>query len=373
MDKPGAVNARSPETRLNAICPYYTMYPLDFPLKALRRAQPGDWVLDPFCGRGTTNFAARLRGMPSVGIDSNPVAAAIASAKMVSVRPEEIVDLCERILRDRNGGAELPEGEFWQLCYHRDTLKEIIVLRNYLMKSTLAPVEIALRAILLGILHGPKNKGAPSYLSNQMPRTYATKPNAAVKFWKTRGLLPERIETVEIVRRKAYYFYGHVPKFNRGIILNRDSRTLELDDLPEKFKWVVTSPPYYGMRTYIPDQWLRYWFLGGPGEVSYSMDGQLQHTSEEQFAADLAAVWSRVARWCAGGTRLVARFGALPSKTLDPRELFKQSIVAADAGWKIQTIRSAGNSLRGRRQASQFKRASPEALEEYDIYAVLEV
>ena len=30
--------------------------------------------------------------------------------------------------------------------------------------------------------------------------------------------------------------------------------------------WVVTSPPYYGLRTYGPDQWLRQWFLGGPAE-----------------------------------------------------------------------------------------------------------
>ena len=46
---------------LNAVCPYYTMYPLDFPLGVLKkRSSSEEWVLDPFCGRGTTNFAARL-------------------------------------------------------------------------------------------------------------------------------------------------------------------------------------------------------------------------------------------------------------------------------------------------------------------------
>src|SRR5258708_38124610 len=67
---------------LNTVCPYYTMFPLEFPLKRLRRAQPDEWVLDPFCGRGTTMFAARLRGLRCVGIDSNPIAAAIAAAKL---------------------------------------------------------------------------------------------------------------------------------------------------------------------------------------------------------------------------------------------------------------------------------------------------
>jgi hypothetical protein len=37
------------------------------------------------------------------------------------------------------------------------------------------------------------------------------------------------------------------------------------------------SPPYYGRRTYIPDQWLRNWFLGGSSNVEYSNDLQLAH------------------------------------------------------------------------------------------------
>lgn len=51
----------APRLRLNAVCPYFTMFPLDFPYQHLLDAQPGEWVLDPFCGRGTTNYAARLR------------------------------------------------------------------------------------------------------------------------------------------------------------------------------------------------------------------------------------------------------------------------------------------------------------------------
>ena len=73
---------------LNAVCPYYTMYPLDFPLRVLKKhGKRGDWVIDPFCGRGTTNFAARLLEMPSVGVDSSPVAAALAKAKLATAEP----------------------------------------------------------------------------------------------------------------------------------------------------------------------------------------------------------------------------------------------------------------------------------------------
>ena len=70
---------------LNGVCPYFTMFPLVFPLRILERyASRGEWVLDPFSGRGTTNYAARLLGLPSVGIDSSPVASALTQAKMAS-------------------------------------------------------------------------------------------------------------------------------------------------------------------------------------------------------------------------------------------------------------------------------------------------
>src|SRR6266705_1167133 len=76
---------------LNGICPYYTMFPLDFPMRVLSRVdRPGGWVLDPFCGRGTTNFAARVLGLPNVGFDSNPVAIAIAAAKLTTVHPKQV-------------------------------------------------------------------------------------------------------------------------------------------------------------------------------------------------------------------------------------------------------------------------------------------
>lgn len=76
---------------LNAVCPYYTMFPLEFPLRALqRRGRQNQWVLDPFCGRGTTTFAARLLGLPSVGLDSNGLAAALAAAKLVDVSPRQV-------------------------------------------------------------------------------------------------------------------------------------------------------------------------------------------------------------------------------------------------------------------------------------------
>src|SRR2546426_439856 len=96
--------------RLNAVCPYYTMYPLEFPLSVLsKRCSAKEWVLDPFCGRGTTNFAARLLGLPSVGIDSSAIAVSIAKAKLAGVTPRNVIGVAKGILKSGSHAQSCPE------------------------------------------------------------------------------------------------------------------------------------------------------------------------------------------------------------------------------------------------------------------------
>src|SRR5688572_5239058 len=104
------------------------MFPLDFPLEQLRLYPKTTRVLDPFCGRGTTVYAARLAGVPAVGVDINPVAVAITQAKLARASVEQVVELAGDLLSGRTGAV--PEGEFWQWCFHPDTLWEVVTLRQ---------------------------------------------------------------------------------------------------------------------------------------------------------------------------------------------------------------------------------------------------
>jgi hypothetical protein len=65
------------------------------------------------------------------------------------------------------------------------------------------------------------------------------------------------------------------------------------------------------MRTYIPDEWIRNWFVGGPARTDYSADGQRAHRSAEAFADDLGTVWRRTAQVSNPGARVVIRFGGI--------------------------------------------------------------
>ena len=357
-------------TALNAVCPYYTMFPLEFPLGVLaRRRQPKQWVLDPFCGRGTTTFAARLLGLPSVGLDSNPLAAALAAAKVPRVSARQVLATARYILHQHPEASDIPRGAFWRYAYNPTTLGQLCRLREGLLESRDTEARIVLRAILLGALHGPLSQNGTSYFSNQCPRTYAPKPRYALNFWKSRGLTPPRVDVPRVIQSRAIRYLREQPSAVNGILRVGDARSLHAyADLPP-ISYVITSPPYYGMRTYRQDQWLRHWFLGEPAAVDYSAkDTDFAHSSPDAFIRQLADVWKNVRGVCKRDAMLVVRFGGIHDRKCDPVAMLKESLSLAN--WNLVTIRSAGTALDGRRQASQFLETTKTPRLEYDFYAI---
>lgn len=325
-------------------------------------------MLDPFCGRGTTNFAARLLGLSSVGVDSSPVATAITAAKLVSVAPEAIVAEAKEILSGRTA-TSCPAGDFWDLAFHREVLTSLCRVRDALLDDCNSSERIALRAIVLGALHGPKQKTVPGYLSNQSPRTFAPKPAYAVRFWTRHGVLPEKVDVLQLIQRRAHRYFG-ILRSADSQVRNADSRQPE-SVAPitrrRKFNWIITSPPYYGMKTYIADQWLRNWFVGGPDVVDYSSERQVAHTSPETFADDLRYVWRNSHDSCSEDAKLVIRFGGISDRKVDPLNLLKASL--RGSGWRITTVRKAGTAKEGKRQADAFLLRNTIPVAEFDVWA----
>lgn len=358
-------------TALNGICPYFTMFPLDFPLSILKQySSEGEWVLDPFSGRGTTNYASRILGLPSIGIDSSPVAVALSWAKIANARPEEIVFEAQKILDGVSEPSDVPTGQFWEWAFHPNTLHQLCRLREGLLSDCRSDARKALRAILLGALHGPQGKAIKSYFSNQCPRTYAPKPRYAVKYWQTHDLRPKFANAIEIIERRAERYYRHETPCSRGYIIDGDCRSKAVYADIENISWVITSPPYYGIRTYIPDQWLRGWFLGGLPQVLYRNDRQLEHTSQNVFVQQLRSVWQHVGSVCLPGARLVVRFGGINNRKVDSLSLILRSL--DETSWTVNDVVPAGSALDGRRQAWHFSHPQRSACEEHDISAQLD-
>ncbi|MDW8341978.1 MAG: hypothetical protein RMK73_10900 [Geminicoccaceae bacterium] len=360
-------------TRLVAICPYFTMFPPSFPSCVIWKEPTPSAVLDPFCGRGTTNFVARCLGVRTAGIDVSPVAVAATEARLVHVAPETLIAVAKEIVSSARFRDDPPTGEFWEWAYHPRVLDRLCALRRALASEEYpSPVRAALRGIILGALHGPLQKTKRSYFSNQCPRTYAPKPAYSVRFWKEKGLRPPEVDVLRIIAERAYRFYGQPIPTVSGVALLGDSREPAIidraSDLAGPFDCIVTSPPYYGLRTYVPDQWLRNWFLGGPPQPDYSYGSQISHRSLGRFIADLSTVWRNVARHCVPGARLALRFGTIGDRPLDdPAGVIAETL--KDTGWRIEAVRSADDARRGKRQADTFQRRRSSPRKEIDLEA----
>lgn len=360
-----------PSTALNAVCPYYTMFPIEFPISVLKRfGKRRLRVLDPFCGRGTTIFAARLRGHQAYGIDSSPIAIAIARAKLAETCEDDVLTLAERILEE-HANAPVPEGEFWRWAYAPSTLREVCALREGLrpLRSQAAAV---LRAVCLGALHGPltKSVAARSYFSNQMPRTFASKPDYSVRYWQAQQLNPTAVDVLQIIETRVERLELETLPGMRaasGVVIGDARRARGYASLPSTIDLVVTSPPYYGMRTYIADQWLRNWFLGGPAIVPYGERCLLSHQSPDAFAASLGQVWDQIGARLSSIGKMFVRFGAIPSRKRDARKIMNDSLEYSEFDWKLQSVRKADSAASGKRQACHMgRRIKSAALEEHD-------
>ena len=175
-----------------------------------------------------------------------------------------------------------------------------------------------------------------------------------------------------LLKRRVRYTLAETPPPTRGAIYFGDARCADsLIPKRRRFDWIITSPPYFKMQTYRPDQWLRNWFLGGGDFVEYTQDGQLSHR-KDRFVEELSAVWRAVAKRCMPGARLIVRFGCLPSAPVNARDTLESSLNLSNANWKIYKCEDAGSANNGYRQSHQFGNARKSASREIDIYARLD-
>jgi len=363
-----------PAHSLNAICPYYTMFPLEFPLKILKRVHDVNRLLDPFCGRGTSIYAARVMGIESWGIDSSPVAVAIAQAKLSKGNIKDALSLASKILAEESD-TQLPIGEFWSRAFHPKVLKDICRLREGLLRKR-SEAAILLRALCIGCLHGPliKDKKNPSYFSNQMPRTFAPKPDYAVRYWKRNKLRPPQLSVLQVLTKKASRLQTEwLPTVGspRNIINGDSQKKSSFSPLPGEIDLVITSPPFFGMDMYVADQWLRNWFLGGADTAYGDKPPQLSHKDADSFSRSLRRVWDNVGDLAGQRMDLYIRFGSIPSYEVNALAVLRDSLTSSRHEWRIVSTRMANNAGQGKRQADQMNVQS-ESLTEYDIHAVLD-
>lgn len=256
--------------RWAGIGPYYAMFPVPFADAVVSKfTAPGDVVLDPFAGRGTSVFSAAVQRRTGVGIELNPVGWVYARTKLNPASREAVEDrICElgtRAERYRCAAAELPE--FFKLCFAPSVRRFLLAAREHLDWRG-NQTDRTTMALLLVHLHGKRTDS----FSNQMRQTKSMSPDYAIRWWRRRRMNPPALDPVAFLTKKLAWRYAKgVPEPARSHVYLGDS----LAKLPElvararsgklpRASLLFTSPPYFHLTNYHYDQWLRLWLLGGP-------------------------------------------------------------------------------------------------------------
>lgn len=357
--------------RFHALCPYFAMFPETFVERWVRRlTEPGDVVLDPFCGRGTSPFQALLMGRNAIGCDVNPVAYCISRAKTCAPAARSVRGRLTRLEKAFEPGdftaeyAALPP--FFHLAYAPTTLRQVLYLRAVL-EPFASDVDCMLAALVLGALHGETER-SPVFLSNQMPHTIATKPEYSIRFWQARGFTAPRRDAFALLRDRIEYRYASAPPTARGLIVRSDMRKLDdsRGDWPGPVRCVITSPPYFDVTNFEEDQWLRLWFLGGPSHPTrrqVSTDDRYEDATK--YWAMIADFWRMLGRTLATDAHVVVRIGA---RRLTPAELLaglRETGSASDR--RIDLVSNRTNEIR-RRQTDAFRPGSTGCKVELDCH-----
>jgi DNA methylase len=265
---------------LHSMCSYLGCFPPKVPRRILHSwVAPRATVLDPFCGSGTTLVESVLRGNPCIGIDRNPLAVAIALAKIQRVTAD---DVRERLLDLANAypGSFNTESvpEDLRIIFHPRTLAQLAYLRGALDLSR--PEDLFLRGSLLGIMHGKHRKeGGTAYLSIDMPNTFSMSPEYVRRFVRKHNLHQPPANVFSRLRERVARLLrgGPLPARVSAKVLEGDATKLPAilrTAGVERVNAIVTSPPYLGILRYGAFNWIRLWFLGHePTPVDRLLDG----------------------------------------------------------------------------------------------------
>jgi hypothetical protein len=283
---------------LHPMCSYLASFPAALVHAFIARySRPGDVVLDPFSGRGTTPLQATSEGRIGVGNDLNPLAYLLTAAKAEPALPSESrtrlaqlrvawvagadawLALTDRVAADplaadarvpAAGSGTGPEAGVERvppevvLAFHPRTLGQVLFVR-----STLQPgdrVDRFLIGALTGILHGK----SASYLSELMPNTFSMAPRYVRTYAARTGFQSPDRNVFDGLAAKLDRLHRQPIPSSPAVALLGDARTagvrarraLAERGLPDRARLVVTSPPYLRVVKYGYYNWLRAWLLG---------------------------------------------------------------------------------------------------------------
>lgn len=229
-----------------------------------RYGKKGGWLLDPYCGTGTSLVEASIFGMNSLGCDINPLARLIASAKTNPLQlldlDEQIVSLQDRLMRARfanesqtvNSIPNILNRDYWfssQVVAHLSFIREHILpvqnkaIRNFLWVAFSETVRECsyTKNSEFKLVRMPSHR-----MGHYNPDVFGTFQS---KLDRNRQGLASYIENMRNVE---------------SLVTDINTANGEFPTTPQQFDLVITSPPYgdspttvaYGQFSRLSAEWI---------------------------------------------------------------------------------------------------------------------
>lgn len=234
---------------IEGIHPYPAKFIAEIP-RALLDAlpvPPGTAVLDPFCGSGTTLVECQRRGLPSVGIDLNPIACLMTKVK-TSPQPDGLKEAAHATVALARCAREtviprIPKLDHW---FDRHVQIALAALSDAITTAPTAHRD-ALRLALSSII---------VRVSNQESDTrYA----AVEKDVATEDVFENFLRSVDRIHNsleKRNY------PFTPSVVLDADTLSVDPARIGRRIGMIITSPPYPNAYEYWLYHKYRMYWLG---------------------------------------------------------------------------------------------------------------
>lgn len=273
---------------IESIHPYPAKFVAELPraLLSVLPIPPGTAVLDPFCGGGTTLVECQRMGLPSVGLDLNPIACLMARVK-TAPRPrglrESAVDVIDRARRAGDVAIPpLPNLDHWFDGPIQHELAALTEAIDGAATSVQDALRLALSSIIVRVSRQESDTRYAAIEKN------VTRSDVSTLFLRATTRLDDVLADRNYPLASADVFEADTLKFDPSRLRRRVGM-------------IITSPPYPNAYEYwLYHKYRMYWLGFDPLAVKAREIGarahffKRNHHTEDDFARQMARTFDLI-------------------------------------------------------------------------------